>query len=125
MIVFRILLLAVVCAALQYFYPWWTMPIAAFVSGFGFGQKGFKSFVTGLIGVGLLWFGYAFFLDVINESILSTRIADLLSLGNLSGSSGIPKNILLITVTALLGGFIAGMSALSGSYLRSIFKKKP
>ena len=52
----QLLLTAIVCFVLQYFFPWWTMAIGAFIIGYAFGNTGFKSFGAGLFGVGLLWF---------------------------------------------------------------------
>ncbi len=125
MIFFRIFLLAIVCAAVQFFYPWWTMAIAALVFGFVFGQNGIRSFIIGLLGVGVVWFVYAFYLDLNNDNILSSRVAELFGLSGLSDSSGISSSILLLLVTALIGGFIGGLSCTSGSFFRAMFKKKP
>jgi hypothetical protein len=45
-----------------------------------------------------------------NQGILSAKIASVLPLG---GSA-----VLLILVTAIVGGLVAGFAAMSGSYLR-------
>lgn len=125
MIFLRILILGIICAALQFFYPWWTMAIAAFVLGFVFGQKAYKSFLTGLFGVGIVWLSYAIFLNTLNDGILSHKIAELLGLGSIARNTGLSQGILLIIFTSLIGGIIAGLSCISGGFLRDIFKKKP
>ena len=55
-------------------------------------------------------------MDNANDGILSVKIASLLPLGG--------SKWMLIIVTALIGGLIAGFAALSGSYLRSSGSKK-
>src|SRR5690606_40323440 len=67
------------------------------------------AFSSGFLGVFMAWGLYSFWIDRANESILSTRIADLLPLG------GNPA--FLILFTAVLGGLIGGLSALSGNFL--------
>ena len=74
-------------------------------------QRPGKAFLAGFLGLFLLWGCVALWLDIRNKGVLSGRIGELLGLGN--------NSMLLILVTALLGGLVAGFAALSGSYLRS------
>lgn len=69
-----------------------------------------SSFLSGLLGIFLLWAIVAFWIDIKNNSILSHKISELFRLG---GSS-----ILLIVVTALIGGLVGGFAAMAGSSLR-------
>ena len=46
-----------------------------------------------------------------NNGVLSKKIASVLPLGG--------NAILLIVVTGIVGGLVAGMAAMSGSFLRS------
>jgi len=62
----------------------------------------------------LLWGGLAFWIDVSNDHVLSKKIAAILPLGG--------NSILLILVTALVGGLVAGFAAMSGSFLRASAK---
>jgi len=72
------------------------------------------SFLSGFLGVFLLWAGLAWWIDSKNNSILSERIAHVLPLGG--------NSMLLILVTGLVGGLVAGFAALSGAYLRPAAK---
>lgn len=90
---------------------WWFFAIVALLVGLLVHQKPLKSFTAGFLALFLLWGGLAFWTDTVNESILSAKIASVLPLG---GSS-----VLLILVTGLIGGLVAGMAALCGSYIRS------
>ena len=92
------------------YMQWWSLAIAAFVIALLIPQRPFKSFLAGFLGLFLLWAVLAWWIDFKNQGILSKKIASLLPLG---GSS-----ILLLLVTAFVGGLVAGFAALSGSYLR-------
>jgi hypothetical protein len=70
-------------------------------------------FLAGFIGIFLLWASIALWIDVNNESILSRKVALLFPLG---GSS-----VLLILVTAFVGGLVGGFAAMAGSSIRLRF----
>jgi len=92
-------------------FPWWSIAIAAFIVALLIQQKSWKAFLAGFIGLLLLWSGLAFWIDVKNESILSARIGELFGIGN--------NSFLLILITGIIGGLVAGFAALSGSFLRT------
>jgi hypothetical protein len=91
--------------------PWWSIAVASFLIALLVHQKAGKAFLSGSIGVFLLWGALACWIDIKNEGVLSKKIAEVLPLG---GSS-----FILIFVTALIGALVAGFGAMSGSYLRS------
>lgn len=95
---------------------WWFFTLVAFLVALLIHQKPGKAFFSGFLALFLLWCSLSFWIDMKNESILSAKISQLLPLG---GSS-----LLLIIVTGLTGGLIAGFAALSGSYLRSSKSKQ-
>ncbi len=121
MILLRIFVLSALCAALQVFFPWWAMPIAAFVLGAAFGQRVFSSFLMGFFAIALLWGGYAFYLHLGNEGILSGRIAQLFQVDMLGAYVGLSKAISMVLFTGLFGGILAGLSSLSGAWFRQLF----
>jgi hypothetical protein len=109
-------LVAVLLTALLAFvaglrFEWWTIAIAAFLVGLLVHQKAGKAFLSGAVGIFLLWGLLALWIDMANKGVLSKKIAEVLPLG---GSS-----VLLILATALIGALVAGFGAMSGSYLRS------
>ena len=93
------------------FLPWWCMAVTALLVALLVHQKAGKAFLSGFLGLFLLWAALAWWIDLKNNGILSVKIASILPLG---GSS-----ILLILVTGLIGGLVAGFAAMSGSFLRS------
>ncbi len=110
----RFLLTVLLIAALSFiagiFLPWWSIAIVSLVAAFFLLQSVGAAFLAGFLGIFLLWSVLAFWIDTQNSSILSHRIAQLFPL---NGSS-----VLLILVTALVGGLVAGFAAMAGTSLR-------
>jgi hypothetical protein len=92
------------------YLPWWSIAIVAFLSALLMQPKIWVSFIAGFLGIFLLWSVLSFWIDMANESILSHKIAQLFPLG---GSS-----VLLILVTAFVGGLVGGFAAMAGSSIR-------
>ena len=95
------------------YLPWWSIAIVAFLAALLVQPRIGFGFLAGFLGIFLLWASIAFWIDVNNESILSRKVALLFPLG---GSS-----ILLIVVTALVGGLVGGFAAMAGSSIRLKF----
>jgi len=93
--------------------PWWSFVFTSLLVAMAVHQKGGKAFLSGFLGLFLLWAGMALLKDVANEHILSTKVAQVLPLGG--------SYLLLILITGIVGGLVSGFAAMAGSYLR----KKP
>lgn len=93
------------------FLPWWGVAIAALLTAVVVHQNAGKAFLSGFIGVLLLWAGLAWWIDMKNDGVLSKKIASILPLNG--------NSLLLILITGVVGGLVAGFAAMSGSYLRS------
>lgn len=105
-----LLLTAIFAYALGLYLDWWSIAIAAFIVAVCIPQPPLKALLAGAFGIALLWAGYSLFLNGRNDGLLATKIAFVLPLrGNA---------LLLIFVTAFIGGAVGGLAALSGSYLR-------
>ena len=94
------------------FLPWWGIAITSLLVAILVHQKAGKAFLAGLLGVFLLWGALAFWIDSKNDGVLSKKIASVLPLGG--------NSILLILVTGLIGGLVAGMAAMSGKDRKSV-----
>jgi|SRR6185436_4955707 len=92
-------------------FGWWIIAVAAFIIALVVHQRAGKAFLSGFLGIFLLWAILAVWIDMKNEHNLSKRIAEVLPLG---GSS-----VLLILITAFIGALVGGFGAMTGSYLRS------
>ena len=109
------LLVAIVLTALLSFVvglylPWWSIAIAAFIAVLLVPLASGKAFLAGFGGVFVLWFLLALWIDVKNQHILSTKVAEIFPLG---GSS-----FAIIFVSSVIGALVGGLGALSGSYVR-------
>jgi len=66
--------------------------------------------LSGFIALFILWACQSFIIDQNNKHILSTKVAQIFNLGN--------SYISIIFITAVVGAFVAGCAALTGSFLR-------
>lgn len=94
---------------------WWSIAVVAFLIAFFLHGNNFPSFLSGFLGAGLLWMGYAWMIDAETNQIMSKQIAPLLQ--NL-------EPIVLIIVTGVVGALLGGFGAVTGNSLRLIFVKK-
>ncbi|TAF52855.1 MAG: hypothetical protein EAZ62_05455 [Sphingobacteriia bacterium] len=90
--------------------PWWTFVLTSALVAWLLKEKPGASFLAGFAGLFLLWGGLALKINMANESLLASKVAQILPLG---GSA-----VALILLTAVLGGLVSGLAALSGAYLR-------
>ncbi len=104
--IISLVLIAIAAFALQMFLPWWSIAIAGFAAGLIVKQKSGMAFLAGFIAVFVLWVIYAYMLSSANNNILASKVAVLLPL------KGHVK--LLLLVTGLIGGLVAGFATLSG-----------
>ncbi len=110
----RFILAVLLTATLSFiaglYTPWWSIAVVSFLVALLVKQRYGVAFLSGFLGIFLLWGGLSFWIDTKNNGVLSHKMAQLFPLG---GSS-----VLLILVTALVGGLVGGFAAMSGSTLR-------
>lgn len=94
---------------LNLFLPWWSIAIPGLIFGYGLNQRAFPSFGWGFLALFLLWGGQALYIHLANDAILSSRIAEMLSVGS---------PILVVLFTGILGGLVSGLATLTGSLVR-------
>jgi cell division protein FtsX len=80
------------------------MAIVAFGLGYYFQNKGFISFLSGFIGVAMLWFVVAYRIDASTQSVLTEKINRIF-----------PLNVFLLMV--IVGGLVGGFAALTGALI--------
>lgn len=90
--------------------PWWSFVVTNLIIAIALPIKPLQSFFAGALGVGALWAGLAFGIDLANNHILSTKVAQILPLGG--------SYIALIIVTAFVGALLGGLASLTGSFVR-------
>jgi hypothetical protein len=94
--------------------PWWAAAIIAFVAALFAGKKPGQAFCSGFAAVFIVWAVLILFKTMPNKHILAARVATL---------SHLPHWTVLLVITALIGGIVGGMSALSGVMVKRLFSK--
>jgi hypothetical protein len=98
----------------SYFLPWWVAALIAFLAALFIGKTSGRSFWSGFGAVFIVWIILALLKSTPNDNILAGRVIQLFPL---------PHNwILLLLITALIGGLVGGLAALSGILTKKVFK---
>jgi hypothetical protein len=114
--VLSVLLIAFIAFLAGIFLPWWSIAIIAFLVAFFLPQHIGLGFLSGFLGIFLLWGLMALWIDINNKSILSTKMATLFPLG---GSA-----LMIILVTALVGALVGGFAAMAGNTLGMLSRRR-
>ncbi len=105
-----LLLTALLSFALCLFLPWWFIAVAAFLVALSIPQKRGLAFLSGFLALFLLWSIMSFLISNANDHLLAHKVSIMILKAD--------SPYLLIFVTGLIGGLVAGLAALSGSLLR-------
>ncbi len=112
----HIIVLASITFFLGYYaLPWWSFAPFAVLTGVIFAGHGFSKFMAAVIAVGGVWAGYAYYIQTQEVGALVPKVAQLFDI--LTG--GNPT--ILTVLTAGIGAFIGGLSAITGHSFRQIF----
>ena len=114
-LIFRIILIAGIGFFASNMLGWWSIAVIAFVIAFLLYGNNFASFLSGFLGAGLLWMGYAWMLDVETNQIMSQQMASVLQQS---------EPIILVIATGVIGALLGGFGAVTGNSARLIFIKK-
>ena len=104
------ILTALLSYAAGLYFPWWSIAIAAFAVAALLPQKPLAAFSAGFLSVFVLWIVLALSIDMNNNHLLSMKISEMLFKSH--------SHALIMSVTGLIGGLVAGFAVLAGSYLR-------
>jgi hypothetical protein len=108
------LIILIVSFVSSYFLPWWVAALIAFLAALFIGKTSGRSFWSGFGAIFILWVILALLKSIPNDNILAGRVIQLFPL---------PHNwILLLLITALIGGLVGGLAALSGILTKKVFK---
>ena len=105
-----VLLTALLGYAAPLYFSWWSFAVSSFIIALLIHQKPLLAFTATFLGLFLLWGMMAMMIDNANNHLLSQKIASVLPM---NGSS-----IILIFITALIGGLLSGFAGLTGSLAR-------
>jgi hypothetical protein len=102
-----ILLTALLGYAAPLYFAWWSFAVTSFIITLFIHQKAFAAFAATFLGLFLLWAIMAMLIDSANNHLLSQKVATLLHLGS--------SSMVLIFISALIGGLVSGFAGLTGS----------
>ena len=105
-----ILLTALLAFAFGLYLPWWSIALAALVVAVAIDQPTFWCFLSGFVGLFVLWLLMAVAINAANDGILAQRIGALIGVGEAG----------LVIVTAFIGAIVGGLGAMTGSLLRKL-----
>src|SRR5215212_8103076 len=108
--IISIILIALLSFAACMYLPWWSMAIVAFIVAALIPQSAGMSFLTGFLALFLLWGVLSFWISSSNEHILAHKVSLVIL--------KIDNPYFLMLATALIGGTVAGLAAMTGSFLR-------
>lgn len=115
----KFLVATVLTALLGYtivlFLPWWSFAITSAVVAVAVLQKPVLAFLAGFAGLFLLWGTHTWIIDNANNHIMAQRMGPVLHLGS--------SYIVVILVTALVGGLVSGCAAATGSMASGLVRK--
>ncbi|MBT8393936.1 MAG: hypothetical protein KJN66_03705 [Bacteroidia bacterium] len=103
----------IIALILSQFLPWWSVMLAAFITGLFISLKKIAVFYIPFLAIAVFWMVYAFLLSSSNDFIMAKKIATLLPL------KGNPY--LLLLVTGLIGGIAGGMGGILGNRFKKLF----
>lgn len=103
------LVIIILSFLLQMVLPWWIIVIISFVTCGLIGKTGKISLWAPFFAILLLWTGMALFKSLPNNNILAMRVAEMF---------GAKEWWLILTLSALLGAFVAGLSGYCGYHFR-------
>ncbi len=108
-----LLLIALLSFAACLYLEWWSIAIVAFMVAALIPQSPGKSFLTGFLAIFLLWGVLSFWISNANDHILAYKVSLLIL--------KIDNPYLLMLITALIGGIVGGLAAITASFVK---KKK-
>lgn len=107
------LLILVISLILQFFLPWWIIAPVAFGAAFWKAETGRHAFGTGFLSIFVLWVVTGLFQSIPNQHILANRVGAMLKLPETSLNW-----LLVLIITAIIGGLVGGVAAMAGRHLR-------
>jgi len=108
-----LLILIVFVVATLYLTPWYGYSILLVIAGIIIKkEKGWSAFFTGFFASLFAWFGIYTWKDSLNDSVLSTKMAELFTIND---------PLLMFFAFSLIAALLGGFSLLFGFSIRRLF----
>ena len=115
-VIIKIMLMAALTYGALMVLPWWTLVVIGFLVSAVLPGNDFGAFLSGFLGIGLLWMVLSWKIDIETSSILSQKIANMFPVNG--------DTTMLVILAGMIGGLAGGMGSLSGNLLRKIWMKR-
>ncbi len=112
----RIILIGALTYFLSLILPWWILAVVGFTVGLLIPGGSLSTFISGFLGVGIIWMGHAWNLDAKNDSQFTEVMIQVIGI--------VDEPIVLIALVGLIGGLVGGFATMTGALLRQPAKKK-
>lgn len=114
-LIIKIMLIAGLAYLSGLYLPWWGVVVVAALVSLIIPTSGFAAFVSGFIGVGLLWMVLSWKIDIESQGILTNKMAALF---------GLSDPIYLVIASGLIGALAGGLGSVTGNSFRQMFMRK-
>ncbi|RYY51112.1 MAG: hypothetical protein EOO06_01475 [Chitinophagaceae bacterium] len=105
-----VFLIALLSLTACFFLPWWMIAVVGFLVAALIPQSPGRSFLAGFVALFFLWLCLSLYISSANGHVLAHKMSMLILKGD--------NLVLLFLATALIGGLLAGMGSLTGSFVR-------
>ncbi len=105
-----IVLIALLSVAACLYLPWWSIAVVSFIVAAVIPQKPVVSFAAGFTALFLLWGSLSWYISSNNNHLLAHKVSMLIL--------KMDSPMVLVLATALIGALVAGLAALSGSFVK-------
>jgi hypothetical protein len=112
----RIILIGALTYFLSLIFPWWILAVVGFTVGLLIPGGSLSTFISGFLGIGIIWMGHAWSLDAKNDSQFTEVMIQVIGI--------VDDPIVLIAIVGLIGGLVGGFATMTGALLRQPAKKK-
>lgn len=113
--IFRLILISTLTYFVGLIAPWWSAILVSAMVAFLIPGNNFNAFLSGFMGVGLIWMVMAWKIDVETNSIMSKKLIEIFPVDEIN---------MLIIITSIIGGLAGALGAFCGNSFRQIFIKK-
>ena len=112
-----ILLSSLLAFAFGMYLPWWSVALATFLVSALIAQKPLAAFLSGFIGLFVLWLFLTISINSANGGVLAPKISQIMGLGE-SGT-------MLMLITSVVGATVGGLGALTASLFIRMLPHRP
>lgn len=109
-----ILITALLAWLTSWLIAWWMIAVIPFLVAVVMKQRPGRAFVSGSLSIALLWAVLVIRTDMANDYLLSSRMAQLFSLGHTG----------FIIVNIFVGALVGGLGGWAGACMRGMYKDK-